>query len=167
MSLQSSRENASQSISLGMQAGSRRAQDNPHLAQGVSLLSFIKRPRILMAWLWMLPQTLKSLISSSPKTHHQGLSPRSCVMAGNTSVFSVTPIRDRSCTQRCRELAMCGDSFMLTRHEHGSSRAPERRGSCDGMLRNTKMAAQVVAIQMVHGCISVTPAAVCCCSGPS
>ena len=119
--------------------------------------------------------------------YHQALSPRSCVWGGNVGVVSVTPVQLCGCSQGCGEQAKCGASSPLLRNVRFVSCVSVRRRACflattmdrftwspiraisalcNGMLRSIWMATEFLAIRKVHGCILVTPAAVCFCKRP-
>ena len=107
---------------------------SPHqatlLAQCISLWSSIKGLRTLVALIRMRPQTLKSLMSSSVKTQHQALSSRSCVLAENAGLSSVTPVRVCDCSQGRAQLAKCGASSLILRTARPPSCVSVRKRDC-------------------------------------
>ena len=114
----------------GMQASSRKAHTKRLFWRNASRCGFIKGLRTLVALIRMRPQTLKSLMSSSVKTQHQALSSRSCVLAENAGLFSVTPVRVCDCSQGCTQLAKCGASSLILRTARPPSCVSVRKRDC-------------------------------------
>ena len=115
-------------VNISMRASRRyasRLREGPQQAtpwtQCVSMWSSMKRPNTLVALIWMRPQILKNLGSSSLKMLHQALTPLFFVLAGNAGHFSVTQGRNCGCTETSQHLTKCGASSLFLRSAHSLS----------------------------------------------